>query len=129
MLPMLKWNKSDLTEFFGVPPSFDEVPHSHGFEISRDGLQLLVTIVDLEGAVYVSLFRDGLPEPLVTLRRELCTHVHITQGTNFRHCFEAGAPKLPVTDMGIPPVLARGIRVYLEPHFQIELIEPRYEDT
>jgi hypothetical protein len=126
---MLKWSKSDLTEFFGVPASPDNTPHSHGYEVSRDGLRLLVTIFDLENAVYVSLFQDGLPEPLFTVRRELCTHIHITQGTNSRRCFEAGAPKHPVTDMGIPPVLARGVRVYMEPHFQIELIEPRYEDT
>jgi len=30
--------------------------------------------------------------------------------------------------MGIPPVLSRGVRVYIEPQFQIELIQPRFED-
>src|SRR5436190_19879278 len=102
---MLKWDETDLTEFFGVVATFHDDAHSHSFEVSRDGLRLLVTFFDLENAVYVSIFRDGLPEPLFTVRRELCSHAHITQDAHFRRCFEAGAPKLPVTDMGIPPVL------------------------
>jgi hypothetical protein len=125
---MLKWIESDLTEFFGVAPFDDDAPHSYVFETSRDGLRLLVTIFDLEGAVEVSIFRDGLPEPLFMLRRELCTHVQITNGVHFRRCFEAGAPRLTVTNMGIPPVLSRGVRVYIEPQFQVELIEPGYEN-
>jgi hypothetical protein len=124
---MLKWNETDLTEFFGVVATFHDDAHSHSFEVSRHGLRLLVTIFDLEGAVYVSIFRDGLAEPLFTVRRELCTQVHITESAGFRRCFEAGTTKLPVTDMGIPPVLARGVRVYVEPQFQVELIEPRYD--
>lgn len=125
---MFKWSEPDLTAFFGVVPTFHDDAHSHSFELQRDGLRLLITLFDFEGAVYVSIMRDGLPEPLFTVRRELCTHAHVTDGQHFRRCFEAGAPKHPVTDMGIPPLLARGVRVYIEPQFQVELIEPRYED-
>jgi|SRR5688572_10780849 len=124
---MLKWNETDLAEFFGIVATFHDDAHSHEFTVSRDGLRLLITIFDLEGAVYVSIFRDGLPKPLFTVQCELCTHVHITHGADFRRCFEAGAPKHPVTDMGVPPVLARGVRVYTEPQFQVELLEPRYD--
>jgi hypothetical protein len=124
---MFKWDETDLTEFFGVLATFHEDAHSHSFEVCRDGLSLLVTLFDLEGAVYVSIFRDGLAEPLLTVRRELCTHAHVTNTSGFRRCFEAGSPKHPVTDMGIPPVLSRGVRVWVEPHFQVELIESRYD--
>jgi hypothetical protein len=126
---MFKWDEPDLTEFFGVVATFHDDAHSHAFEVSRDGLRLLVTLFDLEGAVYVSIFRDGLAHPLFTVQRELCTHAHITEAAGCRRCFEAGAPKHPVTYMGVPPVLARGIRVYVEPQFQVELIEPRYDDA
>jgi len=124
---MLKWSEPDLTQFFGVVATFHDDAHSHSFEVSRDGLRLLVTLFDLEGAIYVSIFRDGLTEPLFTVQRELCTHAHVTETAGFRRCFEAGAPKHPVTDMGVPPVLARGVRVYTEPQFHVELIEPRYD--
>ncbi len=126
---MFKWSESDLTEFFGVVATFHEDAHSHSFEVSRDGLRLLVTLFDLEGAVYVSIFRDGLSEPLFTVRRELCTYAHVTVSPNFCRCFEAGAPKHPATDMGIPPILVRGVRVYIEPQFRVGLIQPRYEDA
>ena len=124
---MFKWDETDLTGFFGVVATFHDDAHSHEFELSRDGLRLLVTLFDLEGAVYVSIFRDGLAEPLFTVRRELCTHAHITETAGFRRCFEAGSPKHPVTDMGVPPLLARGVRVFIEPQFQVELLEPRYD--
>ena len=108
--------------------TFDNHAYSHSYEVSRDGLRLIVTLFELERAVHVSLFRNGLPQPVFTVQRELCTHAHISE-TGFRPCFEAGAPSLPVTNMGIPPLLARGVRVYLQPHFQVELIEPRYGRT
>jgi len=124
---MLKWSAPDLTEFFGGVATFHDDTHSHSFEVSRDGLRLLVTLFALEGAVYVSIFRDGLAKPLFTVQRELCTHAHLTEAEGFRRCFEAGTTKHPVTDMGVPPLLACGVRVYLEPQFQVELIEPRYD--
>jgi len=124
---MLKWNETDLTEFFGVVATFHDDAHSHAFEVSRDGLRLLVTLFDVEGAVYVSIFRDGLSKPLFTVQRELCTHAHITETASFRRCFEAGSTKVPVTEMGVPPVLAHGVRVYTEPQFQVELIEARHD--
>ncbi len=113
-----------MTEFFGVTSHYHDGACSWEFEVSRDGLRLLVTLFDLEGAVYVSIFREGLKTPLFTVRREFCTHAQISSGTDFRHCFEAGRTKHPVTDMGIPPILDHGVRIYIEPHFQIELIEP-----
>jgi hypothetical protein len=124
---MLKWSETDLTEFFGVVATVNDDTLSHEFEISRDGLRLLVTIFDFEDAVYVSIFRDGLAEPLFTVKRELCTHAHVTNCAGFRRCFEAGVPKHAVTNMGVPPVLLRGVRVYLDPQFQVELIERPYD--
>lgn len=120
---MFRWSEADITEFFGVAAEFDENAYSYSFELSRDGLRLLVTLFDLEGAVYVSIFRHGLPQPLFTVRRERCTHVQIG-GMDFHRCFEAGTTEFPTTDMGIRPLLVRGVRVYIEPHFQVELIEP-----
>ena len=123
---MLKWDQADLVSFFGVVPTYNDDACSHSFELDRDGLKLLLTIFDLEGAVFVGIFRDGLPAPIIMIQRELCTHAHINSGRDLRRCFEAGTPEQPVTNMGIPPVLVRGFRVYVEPHFQIELIESRF---
>jgi hypothetical protein len=124
---MLHWDEADVVEFFGAEVTFEDAAHSHSVEVSRDGLRLLLTLFTLEGAAYVSLFREGLPEPLITICRELCTHAQVTTDRSFRRCFEAGSTEHPVTNMGIPPILVRGFRVYLDPHFQLELIKPRYD--
>lgn len=124
---MLKWNDTDLAEFFAGASDDHDAPHSYEFETSRDGLRLHVTILALEHTVLVRLFRNGLPEPVFTVRRDFCSHAHITKGTLFRSCFEAGATKHSITDMGVPPTLERGVRVYIEPQIQVELIEPPYD--
>ncbi|HEY1051191.1 MAG TPA: hypothetical protein VGE39_15580 [Prosthecobacter sp.] len=120
---MLAWNKTDLLEFFEVDPDFNEAALSHSFEVNRDGLRLLVTLFAFENAAYVSLYREGQDTALFTVRREECTHVHVTVGVGSRLCFEVGKPQRPVTDMGMPPVLVHGFRVYVWPSFQVELIE------
>jgi len=119
---MFKWSEEELKEFFEAESRYYEDTGSYLFESKRDGLRLLVTLFNIEGAVYVSVYRDGLTEPLIIVREEFCTHAQITKNHQFRRCFEAGSTKYPVTDMGIPPVLQRGVRVFVEPHFQVELI-------
>jgi hypothetical protein len=119
---MLIWSEPDLTEFFGVVATFDEDAHSTSFEVHRDGLRLLVSIFDFEDAVHVSLFRDGLPKPLLTIRQQPCAHVHITQVADAHFCFEAGSPEIQTANnMGIPPVLTRGVRVDVDPQLQVKL--------
>ena len=120
---MLNWNQTDLTEFFGAIPTFDEDAMSHSFELTRDNLRLLITIFDAEYAVYTSLFYEKFPQPLITIKTEFCTHAHITTSHSGAPCFEAGATRHSVTDMGIPPFLTRGLRIFIEPQFQIELID------
>lgn len=123
---MLKWDEADLISFFGVAGVFDKPCHSYSYEVTGDGIRLLVTIFDLEQAVYVSIFRDGLSVPLFTVCRELCTHVQIVKDEASRDCFQAGSPKHPVSDPKMQPVLVRGVRVYVKPHFRVQLIEDRY---
>lgn len=125
---MLTWNDVEVMAFFEVERSYDETCNSYAVEVNRDGLRLLVTIFDLACAIYVSIFRDGLPQPLFTVQREHCTHAQITEGPYNGRCFEAGSPRNPASNMGVPPVLERGVRVYVEPHFIVELIEPRYDE-
>ena len=120
---MLKWDETDLIAFFGTIPVVGEDGLYHAFVTQGHGLQLEVTIFAYEEAVYISLTRDGLPKPLFTVRREPCTHLRVIDKTNYR-CLELGSPQHQVTDMGISPLLVRGIRIFIEPQFQIELIEP-----
>ena len=125
---MLEWSTSDFADFFGVEVDDEDAPHTYEYEVSRDGLCLRLTILALEHTIFVRVFREGLPEPVFIVRRDLCKHAHITKGAGFRRCFEAGVTEYPVSaGLGIPPVLVHGVRVYLEPQLHVELIQPRYD--
>lgn len=127
---MLEWNKSDFADFFGVEGNDDDAPHTIEYEVSRDGLRLRLSILALEQTVFVRVFRDGIPEPVFIVRRDCCKRAHITNGVGFRRCFEAGVSAHPVSaGLGIPAVLVHGVRVYLAPQLQVELIQPPYDST
>lgn len=122
-MPDIHWSETEFAEFFGVIPTFYDDAHSHGIEISRDGLRLVLTLFDLEGAVYVSVYRDGLPEAIVDVVREGCTHAFVSDFAPGRCCLQIGSPEFPPTDPEVAPVLTRGIRVFVEPHFRLEFID------
>jgi hypothetical protein len=120
---VIRWNETEFVEFFGVVPTFYDDAHSYGIELSRDGLRLLLTLFDLEGAVYVSIYRDGIPDAIVDVVREHCTHAFVSAFAPGRRCLQIGSREHPTTDTGILPVLTRGIRVFIEPHFRLEFID------
>lgn len=76
--------------------NYHDGPHSFEFAVSRDGLRLLLTLFDLEGAVYVSIWRDGLPDPLFTIVREACTHAQLLVHSNFENYTTSGQNVLGV---------------------------------
>jgi hypothetical protein len=127
VITVIQWRETDFAEFFGVAAVYHDGPHSYEFEIARDGLRLLLTLFDLEGAVYVSIWGDGLTGPLFTVVRESCTHAQLATDTHGRRCLEIGSPDHPVNDIGIMPSLVRGVRLYVDPQFRVESIdvEPR----
>src|SRR5262245_31332959 len=104
----IRWSKTDLEEFFGVDAEFCDPAHSYSFDVSRDGLRLLLTLFDMEGAVYVSIWRDGLPKPLFTIVREACTHALIGVHPDNRRVLQVGSSGGLTTEMGVLPVLSRG---------------------
>lgn len=124
---MLKWDETELIDFFSSLCEFEETSHSHTFSHEKNGLRVVVTLFEFEGTVYSSIFRENSDESLITIRRDLCSHVQVTMDVAFKRCFEAGSPEYPVTNMGIAPKLSRGVRIYLEPDIKIVLIESRYE--
>ena len=73
------WDRTELIEFFGIIPTFYEDAQSHAVELSRDGLRLEFTLFDAVGAVYISVFRDGVTDPIIDIVRERCTHAFITE--------------------------------------------------
>ena len=126
--PVFHWSETDLTEFFGALGIFHDDAASHEFSVSRDGLRLLFTLFSFEGSVYVSLYREGLSEPLFTVERRYCSHAQVVSEGSIRY-LDVGSPAHPVSNPGFAPVLARGVRIQVEPQFSVRLIEPRHPAT
>ena len=119
----MHWSETDFTEFFGTLGVFYDVAHSYTFSVSRSDLRLDLTLFDLEGAVYVGIYRAGWSEPLFTVQREGCSHaLVVTHGA--RRFLEVGSPEHPVSNPGFAPALARGVRIQVEPQFSVHLLEP-----
>ncbi len=64
-MPQLAWNETEFCEFTGVEPRIEDYGVSHHFELERSGLQLQLTIWQLESVIQVSLTRLSSDPPLV----------------------------------------------------------------
>lgn len=115
----LRFEEHEFVEFFGIVSPLDEDGFSYSYELERDGLRLLFTVFPLDGGVYTSIYRDGITEPVVTSRLEGCTHSRfVPRGS--RRCLEIGRPERPTSEPSAP--LTWGLRLFIEPHFQMEFI-------
>ncbi len=56
-MPQLRWNDTDVLDFFAVEPTVEDYGVSHNYEIERDGMRLLFTLWQLESVIQASLFR------------------------------------------------------------------------
>lgn len=119
----LQWNETELVEFFSSLADYSEDCESYGFGYTSRGIQLRLTLFPLEGAAYVSLHRDDEAESLITLQRERCTHAYVMVDPSGRDCVLVGSADRETTDRGQPPVLTRGLRVFIRPEICVEEIE------
>jgi hypothetical protein len=115
----LRFEEHEFVEFFGVIGPLDEDSVSYSYELTHDVLRLLVTIFPLDGGVYTSIYRDGISEPIITIRLEGCTHSRFVLHRS-RQCLEIGRPEHPTLEPNAP--LSWGVRLFIEPHFHIEFI-------
>jgi len=115
----LKFEEHEFEEFFGIVSPLDEDACSYTYTLRRDGLRLEFTLFPLDGGVYTSIYRDGIVEPIVTSRLAGCTHSRFgARGSE--HCMEIGRPEYSTTEPSVR--LVWGLRIFVEPHFRVELI-------
>jgi len=115
----LRFEEHEFVDFFGIVSPLDEDACSYSYELERDGLRLLFTVFPLDGGIYTSVYRDGIPEPIITSRLEGCTHSRFVAHGAHR-CLEIGRPEHPTSEASAP--LVRGLRLFVEPHFRLEFI-------
>lgn len=115
----LRFAEDEFVEFFGIASPLDEDDCSYSYPLRWDGLSLEFTIYPLDGSVHTSLFRDGIIAPIFTSRLRGCTHSRfMLRGS--RRFLEIGRPDRLTSEPTAP--LVWGLRLFVEPHFAIELI-------
>ncbi len=61
---MLVWNEADVAACLETLPEIDEDATSFAYTVAKDGLRLELTVFPDPGDIYVSLFRDGVDDPV-----------------------------------------------------------------
>jgi hypothetical protein len=119
---MFTWNETDVTGFFGRPPSYGEDCDIYTFVARQNGVTLGISFVPGCGDIYLDIFRDGWPFPLIHFLGEGCSHAQVILDPKKRKILDVGYTDHAVTNMGIPAVFYRGFRVYLEPQLLTNLL-------
>jgi hypothetical protein len=115
----LRFEEHEFVEFFGVSAPLDEDSVSFTYELRRDGMRLVFTVLPIEGGVSVHLYREGVTEPVVVLRAQDCTHSRFVNWGSLR-CLEIGRPERPTSEQSAP--VRYGLRIFVDPHFKLEPI-------
>lgn len=120
---MLKWDPTDLLICLKVEPRVDVHGVEHSYEVSQNGLRLLVTIFQYDGDVYFSLFRD-VPgaESLVDLKICQCPAIELMEreGEEWLNFMPGRRPDMPSDKAA---AIDRGVRVGIYPDIRLELFK------
>lgn len=120
---MLKWDPIDLLICLKVEPHVDRDGVEHSYEVSQNGLRLLVTVFQYDGDVYFSLFRD-VPgaQSLVDLKIYQCPAIELVEsgGDEWLNFMPGRQSDMP-TDQAA--AIDRGVRVRIYPDIRLEFFK------
>ena len=117
---MLVWNEADAIACLETLPEIDEDAVSYGFTIVRDGLRLELTVFPYASDVCISLFRDGVAEPVFDVTLLDCGGMrHVTDQSSERLEFAPAKCFGSRYDGRSPPPY--GVSVAVKPSIQLRL--------
>lgn len=119
---MLKWEESEVTEFFGGAPEMESNGDAFTFSFAKNGVRIAVTIVPSFEEVWMALFRDGWERPIYSTLMGNCTMAQIRKRQNGVRFFEAEGPKSQTQASSSDTVRGNRIRVFLEPQIRFETV-------
>lgn len=120
-MPEFRWDETDLVECLGVIPQIDEHEVGHHFVVRRDGLRLELSILQYDAEVSLSLFREGAPSPLVTLRMIDCPGVRLVRNRERPDYLEFAAARVHGGRYDREPTATMGLRLAVDPDIGITL--------
>ena len=86
-MSLLKWDATEFLECFEVEPEVEDHGVSHTYKVNRGGLDLMVTLWEIECFVQTSLYREGSDRAISTLAfsvRGSAQYVNDKRGSHIR---------------------------------------------
>jgi hypothetical protein len=117
---MLVWDETDFIMCLEVLPVVDEHATSYAFSVTRDGLQLEVSIHPFDGDVCISLYRCGLDVPAFDVKLIDCNGVRYVSDMRGEYLEFAPAKCFGGRYDGLAPI-PFGIRLCAKPHISIRM--------
>jgi len=115
---MFVWDETDFLSCLETEPDFDEEAYSFSYQVEHNGLRLVLTVFPTVGDISISLFRDGLAEPVLDLSLDGCAGARLVRSAG-REWLEIGRNDDDAeTYDGCAP-LAEGVAVAVRPHIRL----------
>ncbi len=115
---MFVWDETDFLECLETEPVIEEDGISLAWSVARDGLRLDLTVFQYDGDVLISLFRDGLDEPVFDLAMRDCAGARLVRHAD-REWLEIGPGNIFSGRYdGVSP-LPYGVAVTVRPHIRM----------
>jgi len=74
-MPELVWDETDFTTWLGAVPEVAEYGVSYHYRVQEHGLRLEVTVYPHDSDIYITVWREGLEDPVIDLKLLGCSGV------------------------------------------------------
>ena len=115
------WDETDFIECLGVIPEVEDDGSAHHFVVRRDGLRLMLSVYQYQAEVWISLYREESKQPLFRVVLEDSPGARLVRNRNGQDYIEFAAAKVSGSRYDSESVIPIGIRLYVDPDFNIQL--------
>ncbi len=118
---MIEWDPVDLLECLEVVPTADKDGVEHTYEVTKDGLKLIISVFQYDGEVYFSLMRENESEnTIIDLKINQCPEITFSKTGKIEQLdFHPGRQIIEKFDTSYS--INQGVRVQIKPDISIEL--------
>ena len=74
-MSFLAWNPTDFLECFETIPDTGDYEESFHYIVEKHGLRLEVSVYPFAKDIYITLFREGIDDPLIDFKMYKCSGV------------------------------------------------------
>ena len=115
---MLDWDETDVLTVLEVIPEVETDGIWHYYTVSKDGMELRVTIYQYDGDVRFELYRDGIEKSIFSMQIFDCGGIVRKDDSTGEYLEFAPSKCSNRQDSGEPP-FKYGVRLYVNPSINL----------